>query len=284
MSLRKNIISLSNRYSKGKPLPKHILTRSINALKKKLDVLESMCPNSHIHRWDDELKNNPKYFFQCYSPTYKLDDIEALLCRQIEMEWHYKKSLGLLQTSKLYDNANNPIDCIQEERKLVFDNPLNPGVFLESWGYIDSQSVPHGANPYVHSYTKHLYSSKTKNSESLYLKGSNPPKLENLALTKGYGFIKSTVQSTCRAYFFVKFDKDIGTEVISKGKGSPTNTPYLKVQVDKSPRPPRYGKSGNLNKQGYKVVMHGYPISKQELYSDFPVGAKDVDANPVNVV
>ena len=71
-------------------------------------------------------------------------------------------------------------------------------------------------------------------------------------------------------------------KVISNGRGTPT--PYLKVQVDKSPRAPRLGKSGNLNRQGYKVVMHGYPISKQELFKDFSIGAKDVDNNLISVV
>lgn len=116
--------------------------------------------------------------------------------------------------------------------------------------------------------SKHLPNTSNKLA-SRFFSTMHPNSLELTVFKKGVGHFSTP----SRIFMYGQFESEIGKAVDRSSQTVPTK--FLKVQFDRVARPKR-GSANKKTSQGYFVNCHGYPISQNELYADFPAGANTV--------
>lgn len=206
--------------------------------------------------WSTILASNETYFFNEYSS--KNHELHALFRSQVTAEFLLMDLHSKVQENRLQDTKGRYLKDFRYAKRLVFSD----GHKVSSWSNIVSLSDRGLQWSMSQPYPKHLHNAKLKKiRESMYGKDIGPVEIESLVLEKGFG----KFSQADRAYFFAKFDREVGH--IPGVNGQKVTTDILKVQVDRVTRPLK--KQGSKKyRQGFFFKMHGYPISDAELRDD----------------
>ncbi|MFM5681368.1 hypothetical protein [Aeromonas veronii] len=262
MAIEDSVKILNNEFSKFRCIKSTSLKKTVvRELHNKSEKIKLRLKNKggidiYPNDWSEILSCNETYFFTEYNA--KNIELHALFRESITAEFKLMSLHNKTHKDRLQDENGNYLEDFRYSKRLVFSD----GSKVSSWSNIVSLSNRGLKWSMSLPYTKHLYNSRLKNiSESMYGENIDPVKVEDLVLEKGFGkFIQVN-----RAYFFAKFENDIGYVPGKNGQKIPTK--ILKVQVDRVPRPMKIlGKKKHL--QGFFFKMHGYPISDNELKSD----------------
>lgn len=262
MSIEKNVKIIYAEYSRlglitSNSLKKTII-RDLDNKWKTINQRLKTKANIHIHPtdWSKTLSSNEAYFFSEYNSQNK--ELHALFRSSVCAEFMLMSLYNKTQRNRLQGKNGKFLEDFRYPKRLVFSDNDN----ISSWSNIVSLSDHRLSWNMSQPYCKHLYNGKLKKiSESMYGKNINPVKLEELVLEKGFG--KFSQEN--RAFFFAKFDDEIGHIPGKNGQKIPTD--ILKVQVDRVTRPLKTQR-GKKHRQGFFFKMHGYPISDYELQSD----------------
>ncbi|NOJ21057.1 hypothetical protein [Vibrio jasicida] len=273
MTIERKVKLLEDEFAKSGAFTSNKLKKIVVlALSKKLDAITLRLKskgNIHIYPtdWSKILASNESYFFSEYSTNNQ--ELHALFRASVTAEFLLMDFHSKVQSNRLQDTKGSYLKDFRYANRLVFSD----GYKVSSWSNIVSLSDRGLQWSMSQPYPKHLYNAKlTRISASMYGKDIDPVKIESLVLEKGFGkFFQAD-----RAYFFAKFDREVGH--IPGGNGQKVPTDILKVQVDRVTRPLR--KQGNKKyRQGFFFKMHGYPISDAELRADSGTLYNDIISN-----
>ncbi|WP_346209252.1 hypothetical protein [Aeromonas salmonicida] len=273
MTIERKVKLLNEEFVKSGAITSRALKKAVViGLSNKLDAIKLRLKdkgniNIYPTDWSTILTSNEKYFFNEYCS--KNHELHALFRAQVTAEFILMDLHGKVHENRLQDTKGRYLKDFRYAKRLVFSD----GHKVSSWSNIVSLSNRGLQWSMSQPYLKHLYNAKlNKIRESMYGKNIDPVEIESLVLEKGFG----KFSQVDRAYFFAKFDREVGHTPGVNGQKMPTD--ILKVQVDRVTRPLK--KQGNKkHRQGFFFKMHGYPISDAELRADSGSLYKDIITN-----
>jgi hypothetical protein len=210
--------------------------------------------------------------------NYYLDNkiVQLLLLPTADLRFFLARHFKLTMRNVLYASPDGcGVECYRDATTLLINAEGKEGA-TQSWSRCLSVSMIIGKNVY----SKHLYERNYRGPNAKYAATVIPRNVEALVVRCGSGHFESAT----RLFMYGRFAFTVG----QTGRyAARTETQILKVQLDRTRRPAfrRRVKSGarRPRQDGWEVRMHGYPITENELFREFPAGARQVIANEIHL-
>ena len=210
--------------------------QTIHLLDRKINNLKTIIGNTNILRWGKTIKQNP----ETLNDAIIYEEFKDLFLPRFEIYYRYTK----IDNQIYYKHSRTYFPAVRNDYKIIFRNPISNKI--ESWSRIKSLSnkrKDHWPGPTSKDKSKFLYVKDIKKSEF-----------------RCYGGGLGLLVDENKLLLYAEFNRHIGT---LKKTGKLSN--LLKVECIRVKR----------NKgSGYKVNIHGYPISIADLERDFEMSSK----------
>jgi hypothetical protein len=211
---------------------------TILLLKRKINNLRKIIGDAELLGWGKTIEQYPETLLD----ETVFNEMKNLFLPKFAI--HYHKAA--IENQIYYKKSNKFLPAVRNEFSLIFENPISKKV--ESWSRIKSLS---------HDRKDHWPGSVNRN-KSKFLKKKDIKELEFVAYSKGKGLL--TDQN--KLFLYYEFNVDIG-----KLKKTGRKSKLIKVECVRLKR--------NIG-SGYKVNIHGYPISIEEMEKDFGLGRNKI--------
>ena len=190
--------------------------------------------------------------------------VQRMLLPVADMRFLLAHDFGLTRRDLVFANkhGNHGVECFRRTGSLLVRRPRNDVEEVESWSRLISQTRRTGRN----AYPKHLHVARYTGSSAKYGPGIVPRDVERLAVFGGFGHFTGDL-----LFVYCRFANVVGS--VSRGRQR-EDSHILKVQLSRHPRPTL----ARGRREGWEVLMHGYPISSRELAADFPGRAAEIGA------
>ncbi len=219
--------------------------QTILLLKRKINNLRTIIGDAKILSWGKTIEQNPEIILD----ETIFNKMKLLFLPKFEIHYHN----AMIKDQIYYKNEKIYLPAVRNKFSLKFENPISKKI--ESWSRIKSFS---------HERRDHWPGSTSRN-KSKFLNEKDIKKCEFAAYYEGIGLLTDPT----KLFLYCEFNK-----VIGKLKKTGSTSKYLKVDCVRVKR--------NIG-SGYKVKIHGYPISIDELKKDFGLGRNKIRVPKIKI-